>query len=167
MKGVISTMEPGDLDQAKVTLIQRGGKQSHKFKINQPQGLQEVGKWAAEVSRGAFLNQVGFAIVHSKLIVIDPNGKNPVVLTGSHNFSGAASSKNDVNLVIIRDNAALAKAYAVNIQSVFDHYNFRAVARAMQADGKDVIAVMRDPKTWQFQWFEGEKLRELDFWLGS
>jgi hypothetical protein len=62
---------------------------------------------------------------------------------------------------------ALAKAHAVNIQSVFDHYNFRAVARAMQADGKDVIAVMRDPKTWQFQWFEGEKLRELDFWLGS
>src|SRR6267378_6846954 len=44
---------------------------------------------------------VGFAIVHSKLIVVDPF-TNPVVVTGSHNFSGSASSKNDENFVIIR-----------------------------------------------------------------
>jgi len=167
VKGVISTMEKEDQDQAKVTLVQRGGQKVHKFRIVQPQGLQEIGKWAAEVSRPMFLNQIGFAIVHSKVIVIDPNGEDPIVITGSHNFSAAASAKNDENLVIIRGDAALAKAYGVDVQSVYDHYNFRAVAAAMKAEGKDVIDVMKDPKTWQAGWFRGEKLSELDFWLGK
>jgi hypothetical protein len=167
VKGVISTMDKNDQTQASVTLIQRGDKKVAKFRIVQPQGLQGIGKWAAEVSRGAFLNQIGFAIVHSKVIVIDPNGKNPVVVTGSHNFSAAASSKNDENLVIIRGNGALAKAYAVEVQSVFDHYNFRAVAASMKADGKDVSKLMLDPKAWQGAWFRGDKQLELNFWLGK
>jgi phosphatidylserine/phosphatidylglycerophosphate/cardiolipin synthase-like enzyme len=167
VKGVISTMDKNDVDQAKVTLIQRGDQKVAKFRIVQPVGLQGVGKWAAEVSRSAFLNQIGFAIVHSKVIVIDPNGKNPVVVTGSHNFSAAASSKNDENLVIIRGNGALAKAYAVEVQSVFDHYNFRAVAASMKADGKDVSKLMLDPKAWQGAWFRGDKQLELNFWLGK
>ena len=167
VKGVISTMDKDDQDQAKVTLIQRGDKKVAKFRIVQPVGLQGIGKWAAEVSRGAFLNQIGFAIVHSKVIVLDANGKNPVVITGSHNFSGSASSKNDENLVIVRGNAALAKAYAVEVQSVFDHYNFRAVAASMKADGKDVSKLMMDPKAWQGAWFRGDKESELRFWLGK
>ncbi len=167
VKGVISTMDKNDQDQAKVSLIQRGDTKVAKFRIVQPQGLHAIGKWATEVSRGAFLNQIGFAIVHSKVIVIDPNGKNPVVVTGSHNFSAAASSKNDENLVIIRGNAALAKAYAVEVQSVFDHYNFRAVAASMQADGKDVSKLMLDAKAWQAAWFRGDKQLELNFWLGK
>lgn len=166
VKGVISTMQKEDLDQAKVTLVQRGKQQVHKFRIVQPEGLKGVGKWAAEVSRGQFLNQIGFAIVHSKVIVIDPNGENPIVITGSHNFSGSASSKNDENLVIIRGDKALAKAYAVDVQSVFDHYNFRAVAAAMRQEGADVIDVMKDPKSWQAAWFRGDKELELAFWLG-
>jgi phosphatidylserine/phosphatidylglycerophosphate/cardiolipin synthase-like enzyme len=167
VKGVISTMDKNDQKQANVTLIQRGDKKVAKFRIDQPTGLRGVGKWAAEVSRSSFLSQIGFAIVHSKVIVIDPNGKNPVVVTGSHNFSAAASAKNDENLVIVRGNAALAKAYAVEVQSVFDHYNFRAVAASMQGDGKDVSKLMLDPKAWQGAWFRGDKQAELNFWLGN
>lgn len=116
--------------------------------------------------RGKFLHDIGFAIVHSKIIVIDPNGDDPILVTGSHNFSAAASGKNDENLVIIRGNKALAKAYAVNVQSVFDHYRFRAVANKMQKEGKDVVDVMKDPKSWQQSWFEGDRQLELKFWLG-
>jgi phosphatidylserine/phosphatidylglycerophosphate/cardiolipin synthase-like enzyme len=167
VKGVISTMDQADQDQAKVTLVQRGGKEVHKFRIVQPTGLLGIGKWAAEVSRSQFLNQIGFAIVHSKVVVIDPNGETPIVITGSHNFSAAASNKNDENLVIIRGSAALAKAYAVQVQSVFDHYNFRAVAASMKAGGQDVTPLLKDPKAWQAAWFRGDKELELNFWLGS
>lgn len=166
-KGVISTVDKNDLDKAKVSLVDRKGTSVHEFRIVQPQGLFGVGKWAAEVSRAKFLKQVGFAIVHSKVIVIDPNGKNPIVITGSHNFSASASGKNDENMVIVRGDSALAQAYAVNVQAVYDHYNFRAVAMAMQQEGKDVIEVMKDPKTWQAAWFHGDKALELSFWLGN
>ena len=167
VKGVISTMQTQDTDKAKVTLIDRNGQTVHPFRIVQPTGIHGVGKWAAEVSRGQFLKQIGFAIVHSKVIVIDPNGANPVVITGSHNFSASASSKNDENMVILEGNSALARAYAVEVQSVFDHYNFRAVANSMQAQGTDVVEVMKDPKNWQAAWFKGDKALELDFWLGD
>jgi len=69
--------------------------------------------------------------------------------------------------VIISGNGALAMAYAVEVQSVFDHYNFRAVAASMQANGKDVSKLMLDPKAWQGAWFRGDKQLELNFWLGK
>jgi phosphatidylserine/phosphatidylglycerophosphate/cardiolipin synthase-like enzyme len=166
VKGVISTMDSRETDVAKVSLVDRKGKQQlPKFKVVQPTGLKGVGKWATEMARAAFLSQIGFAIVHSKVIVIDPNGDNPVVITGSHNFSASASGKNDENMVIIRGDKELARAYAVNVQAVYDHYNFRAVAKTMQQEGKDVIEVMKDPKSWQKAWFQGDKALELDFWL--
>jgi len=168
VKGVISTASPDDLDAtAHVTLVQRNGIQVQDFRIVQPQGLHAVGNFAAEVMRGTFLHDIGFAIVHSKVIVIDPNGDNPIVVTGSHNFSASASGKNDENLIIIEGNKALAKAYAVNVQGVFDHYRFRAVANLMQKEGKDVVEVMKDPKSWQKSWFQGDRELELQFWLGK
>jgi len=167
VKGVISTADPKQLDKAQVTLVQRAGQQVQQFRIVQPQGLHGVGNWAAEVMRGQFLHQIGFAIVHAKVIVIDPNGKNPIVITGSHNFSASASQKNDENMVIIQGDSALAKAYAVEVQAVFDHYNFRAVANSMQQEGKNVVDVMKDPKSWQQNWFQGDKALELNFWMGT
>ena len=47
--------------------------------------------WQAEV-----MNQG--VHVHSKVIVIDPFGKKPVVITGSHNLGFKASTKNDDNI---------------------------------------------------------------------
>jgi hypothetical protein len=167
VKGVISTASADDLDgKAHVTLVQREGIHVQDFRIVQPQGLHGVGNFAAEVMRGAFLHDIGFAIVHSKVIVIDPNGPKPILITGSHNFSAAASHQ-DENLMIIQGNAALAKAYAINVQSVFDHYRFRAVANMMQKEGKDVVNVMKDPLSWQQSWFQGDKKNELQFWLGK
>jgi phosphatidylserine/phosphatidylglycerophosphate/cardiolipin synthase-like enzyme len=163
----VSTLDSKETDEAGVTLIKRGEHQSHKFQIVQPQGLHSIGHWAAEVSRGTFLNQIGFAIVHSKVIVLDPFGKQPVVITGSHNFSASASSKNDENMIIIKGNARLAQAYAAHIQAVYDHYEFRAVAAALQKANKDVTDFFKDPKGWQASWFQGPRKLELAFWLGK
>jgi len=165
VKGVISTMAPSDETKASVTLVGRNGQPIPPLEIVQPAGISSVGDWAAEVSRKAFLSSIGFAIVHSKVVVIDPNGSNPVVITGSHNFSKTASTKNDENLVIIQNNSVLARAYAVNIQSVYDSYEFRALATLMHSEGKDVVNSMKDPKSWQANWFGGDKLLELNFWL--
>ena len=165
VKGVISTMDKSDETKGSVTLVRRGDTNVPPLDVIQPAGIDDVTGWATEVSRQAFLSNIGFAIVHSKVVVIDPNGKKPVVVTGSHNFSTSASSKNDENLLIIQGNRPLAQAYAVNIQSVYDHYEFRAVAKLMQSEGKDVVNSMKDPKGWQPAWFKGDKKQELDFWL--
>ena len=42
-----------------------------------------------------------FAMVHSKVVVVDPYGAHPVVMTGSHNMGPKASGVNDENLLLI------------------------------------------------------------------
>ena len=69
----------------------------------------------------------GHAIIHDKIIVIDPcDEHNSAVITGSHNLGCKASYANDDNLAILRGNRALATAYAVHVLDVYDHYVFRA-----------------------------------------
>src|SRR5262249_3708216 len=48
------------------------------------------------------------AMVHSKIVVIDPFGRRPAVMTGSHNMGPKASTVNDENLLRIEGNSALA-----------------------------------------------------------
>jgi phosphatidylserine/phosphatidylglycerophosphate/cardiolipin synthase-like enzyme len=55
------------------------------------------------------------AMVHSKVVVIDPYGANPVVMTGSHNMGPKASGVNDENLIVIQGNRDLASQYAGKI----------------------------------------------------
>lgn len=55
-----------------------------------------------------------YAAAHNKVVVIDPDGASPAVLTGSYNLTWSASRKNAENLLIVRGHRALAQAYAAN-----------------------------------------------------
>jgi phosphatidylserine/phosphatidylglycerophosphate/cardiolipin synthase-like enzyme len=100
------------------------------------------------------------AIVHSKVIVIDPFSKNCAVITGSHNFSDSASEKNDENLVIVRGNTKLAQAYALHINGVYDHYSWRAYL----ANGGDPNQIYKPLDGWKPG---GSRAQELAFWMNT
>ena len=73
------------------------------------------------------LLSAGHAIIHDKIVVIDPLSKTDcMVITGSHNLGFKASYANDENMVIIRGNPHVALAYTVHVLDVYDHYKFRA-----------------------------------------
>jgi phosphatidylserine/phosphatidylglycerophosphate/cardiolipin synthase-like enzyme len=73
------------------------------------------------------------AIIHDKLIVVDPLSDDCAVVLGSHNLGFKASYSNDENMLIIRGDRAIAEAYAVHILDVYDHYRFRAVQAELKA----------------------------------
>lgn len=104
--------------------------------------------------------------VHSKVIVLDPFGANPVVMTGSHNLGFKASSANDDNLIIIEGNAALAAAYAVNIIAIFENYRWNSYVDAHRNDPK-VWHGLVDNDQWQASYLAGDQLAEIEFWLGE
>jgi phosphatidylserine/phosphatidylglycerophosphate/cardiolipin synthase-like enzyme len=108
----------------------------------------------------------GLVNIHSKVIVIDPFGEKPVVMSGSHNLGYKASSANDDNLVIIEGNASLAAAYAINIIAIFQSYRWNAYVTANARDPK-VWHGLVDNDTWQEGYLQGDELRELEFWVGS
>jgi len=104
----------------------------------------------------------GFVTIHSKVVVIDPFGKKPIVITGSNNLGPKASGKNDENLLIIH-NRRLAEEYAVNIMSVYEHYRWRYSLFHKNTKFKGLT---RDPK-WMKNYMNTSRFSELKFWTGK
>ncbi|BAX60793.1 phospholipase D-like domain-containing protein [Burkholderia stabilis] len=66
-------------------------------------------------------------VVHHKFIVIDAEGANPVVYTGSANMSRNSEQYNDENLLEIRDKR-IAAIYLAEFLRLYEHYRARALA---------------------------------------
>ena len=171
--GVVNTLVPPTGKKKKprmvtVDIVSRGAIKTKPFglKIVEPSGIQDLPGWAAEVTRRDFLlgqgGVIGHAIIHSKVLVLDPFTK-PVVITGSHNFSATASNANDENLLIVKGNKALAERYAVNIMSVYQHYRWRAYVRQSMAEHKSPWEHLAKSPDWQKK--QPEHDRELAFWV--
>lgn len=71
------------------------------------------GAWEAELYRA------GHAIIHDKIVVIDPFADRCVVVTGSHNLGWRASHNNDENFVIVHGHRPLAEAYACHVLDIY------------------------------------------------
>jgi phosphatidylserine/phosphatidylglycerophosphate/cardiolipin synthase-like enzyme len=104
--------------------------------------------------------------IHSKVVVIDPFGEKPVVMTGSHNLGHKASIANDDNLMIIEGNAAIAASYAVNIIAIYQNFRWNAYVEAHRQD-PHVFHNLQDNGDWQAGHLSGGALAELLFWLGT
>lgn len=129
VRGVVSDIPEGLFGESSVNVNLIAGTEHRPLQLDviEPQGVRHpFASFAEEVTRSQFLQNIGFAIIHSKVVIIDPFSTDPVVITGSHNFSGAASSKNDENFIIVKGDKELAEAYAVNILGAYDHYRYRA-----------------------------------------
>lgn len=165
--GVVNTLKgPADENQGvDVKLIKGKKKKTVRLDVVQPEGVGGgLANWAKEVSRRDFLKPkgvIGFAITHSKMIVIDPFTR-PIVITGSHNFSQAASSKNDENLLIIKGNKVLAQRYAVNIMGVYQHYRWRAYLKDCAGQGKTPWQGLVKSDRWQHKGNKADP--EVAFW---
>jgi phosphatidylserine/phosphatidylglycerophosphate/cardiolipin synthase-like enzyme len=80
--------------------------------------------------------------VHTKYMLVDPLGRNPIVISGSANFSEASTHTNDENMLVIRDDLRVADIYVGEFMRMYSHYAFReAVGRA--------VAAGEDPEKWQ------------------
>ena len=122
------------------------------------------------------LLSAGHAIIHDKIIVIDPMDRDGcAVITGSHNLGYKASYDNDENLLIIRGNQALALCYAVHIIDIYQHYLMRAkqedqIRKALLAGKKPTQATvnhgfLRTTDAWQDRFFKKHPSTVLDYFL--
>jgi len=63
--------------------------------------------------------------IHNKFMLVDPLGNNPLVLTGSANFSIASTSTNDENMIVIRNDKRVADIFFGEYMRMYSHYAFR------------------------------------------
>ncbi|HEV8374966.1 MAG TPA: phospholipase D-like domain-containing protein, partial [Candidatus Polarisedimenticolia bacterium] len=147
-----------------VELFHQGNSDKADFEVVLPAAIDKTtGYWRKELKKlpGTF------AMVHSKVVLVDPFGAEPVVLTGSHNLGPKASGINDENLLIIRDAPGLAAAYATNIMAIYNQYRWRFRTQ-LQPIGKRWKG-LKDSDSWQTGYLKpgSDALREIDFWVGA
>jgi phosphatidylserine/phosphatidylglycerophosphate/cardiolipin synthase-like enzyme len=63
--------------------------------------------------------------IHTKYMVVDPLTANPVVVTGSANFSPASTTDNDENMLVISGDTRVADIYLAEFMRLFTHLRFR------------------------------------------
>ena len=107
--------------------------------------------------------QGAHAIIHDKIVVIDPFSPNCVVITGSHNLGYKASYCNDENMVIVKGNEPLAAAYATHILDVYDHYRWRFQLEARTGDRNTFFGLVEND-SWQKKYFSSKKNQLRQFW---
>ncbi len=84
-------------------------------------------QWAKETNAGALGINHHVSYIHSKFLLKDPLSKDPVVVTGSANFSTASTNDNDENMIVIRGDQRVADIYFTEFNRIFYHYYFRSV----------------------------------------
>jgi phosphatidylserine/phosphatidylglycerophosphate/cardiolipin synthase-like enzyme len=105
------------------------------------------------------------AIIHDKIVVIDPMSETDcVVITGSHNQGYKASYANDENLLIVRGNRPLALSYTTHVMDVYDHYRWRFMVQKQQ---QHAWTGLQTTPHWQDKYFQpgNTAYQELEFWL--
>jgi hypothetical protein len=105
------------------------------------------------------------AQIDSTIVLVDPFGPHPVVMTGSHDLSAETSARDYSDLLIIENVAAVAAEYAVHLIGLFDHYRMRYVLAALAR--KPAWIGLQPTDNWQDRYFSGEKRREFNFLFGS
>jgi phosphatidylserine/phosphatidylglycerophosphate/cardiolipin synthase-like enzyme len=89
------------------------------------EGKGEYKQWLATALKG--LNPK-LHYVHTKLMLVDPLSEDPIVVTGSANWSNESSEHNDENMVVIRGEKRVADIYLTDFMRIFNHYRLRGKA---------------------------------------
>jgi phosphatidylserine/phosphatidylglycerophosphate/cardiolipin synthase-like enzyme len=74
--------------------------------------------------------------IHNKFMLVDPLGEDPLVITGSANFSKPSQRTNDENMLVIRGNKRVADIYFGEFMRVFDHHYARYIVRVLTDEGR-------------------------------
>lgn len=73
--------------------------------------------------------------IHTKFMLIDPLSQDPLVITGSANFSRPSQRINDENMLVIRSDTRVADIYFGEFMRIFDHHYARYLVRKITAQG--------------------------------
>lgn len=116
-------------------------------------------RWIMKKERLTGLN-THVKFIHTKYLIVDPLSDDPLIITGSANFSAASTRDNDENMLIIRGDTRVADIYLGEFMRLFEHYQFRDIARraAQPADSAAHKPVFLDPTdAWTRPWFDNER----------
>lgn len=124
--------------------------EENKFAIGAyvPDGVLD--HWAQEKLSG--LN-THVKYVHTKYMLVDPLGKNPLVVGGSANFSAASTTNNDENMFVIRGDTRVADIYLGEFMRLYSHFAFRDWLSHQKNPDESKISHLDEKDQWWKSYF--------------
>lgn len=121
----------------------------------------ELDKWFFEEEHFRPKNNGFVFFVHTKFLLIDPLADDPLVCSGSANFSSGSLLQNDENMLLIRGSTRVADIYLTEFQRIFQHFYFRDIANELAAKGsKGAQAIFLDETdAWTDSYFKAGTLK--------
>jgi len=128
----------------------------NRFAIGGLIALNALEHWAAEKLSG---QNVHVKFLHTKYMLVDPLGEDPVVVAGSANFSNASCDENDENMLVVRGDTRVADIYLGEFMRLYKHFAFRDWVRWAIDSGKLKQGEVPSPEyldetdKWWRKWF--------------
>ncbi len=99
--------------------------------------------------------------IHTKYMGIDVLTDEPLIFTGSANFSPNSLSSNDENMLLIRGDTLVADVYVTEFFRLLNHFYFRQVANRQAEDGRSNpnIRFLKEDDSWVAGHFRSQNYR--------
>lgn len=117
----------------------------NRFSVGNLIATNKFDHWVREVLPGLNTN---VRFIHTKFAIIDPLGRDPVVISGSANFSESSTTANDENMLVIRGNRRVADIYLGEYMRLWSHYAFREWAAAQDKPEDTKFKFLDVGNTW-------------------
>ena len=115
----------------------------------------ELEKWflGEELERK---NGQGFVFfIHTKFLLVDALSDDPLVCTGSANFSSDSLKSNDENMLLIRGDTRVADIYLTEFDRVFRHFASRdAINEITRGHGTPTFGLLDETDKWWGPYFD-------------
>jgi phosphatidylserine/phosphatidylglycerophosphate/cardiolipin synthase-like enzyme len=88
-------------------------------------------------------------------MLIDPLSDDPLVITGSANFSEASTTENDENMLVIRGDTRVADIYLTEFMRLFMHFYFRMIVNGIgPAESNPAAEYLKDDDSWILPYYD-------------
>lgn len=118
--------------------------------------------WLDEKNAGKLFKS-GTNYIHNKVILIDPLSDQPIVISGSANFSDNSILRNDENTIVIKGDCTVADFYFTEFARIFNHYSSRSdikkLTPANNTNNHNPNHLWTNPKDWVNSFYKANKLK--------
>ncbi|HEV7642767.1 MAG TPA: phospholipase D-like domain-containing protein [Pyrinomonadaceae bacterium] len=107
--------------------------------------------------------------IHTKYMLINPLSDDPIVITGSANFSDASTRRNDENMLVIRGDTRVADIYLGEFMRLYNHFKFRELANLKKALPNPDDVFLAPDDSWRLPYYEKDsvKAKEREYFAGN
>jgi phosphatidylserine/phosphatidylglycerophosphate/cardiolipin synthase-like enzyme len=113
----------------------------------------ELDKWFYKEELYRPKNDGFVFFVHAKFLLIDPLSDDPLVCTGSANFSPDSLTANDENMLLIRGDTRVADIYLTEFDRIFTHFYFRDIAGELAGKDDEKAIFLDEKNQWTDEYF--------------